>query len=59
MSNKVGDIDEEKPYGENDTFIETPLFPSSHRVSLSLFSLSLSLSLYEKVSWSVCLSSLY
>lgn len=54
MSNKVGDIDEEKPYGENDTFIETPLFPSSHRVSLSL-----SLSLYEKVSWSVCLSSLY
>lgn len=25
MSNKVGDIDEEKPYGENDTFIETPL----------------------------------
>lgn len=58
MSNKVGDIDEEKPYGENDTFIETPLFPSSHRVSLS-FSLSLFLSLYEKVSWSVCLSSLY
>lgn len=37
MSNKVGDIDEEKPYGENDTFIETPLsLPQPFSFSLSL-----------------------